>query len=243
MLFNTNSLKGKNIAITGATKGIGKAAATLLASLGANLLIGARNESELRELAAILSDDSVNVVYRQLNVEEEQSIIEFLNLGIAKLGKIDALINCAGYGSFNSFLDTTIEEFDRMISVNLRGTFLTSRHFAKHMIENKRGQIININSIAGNTVLAGNAGYSASKFGLLGLTKVMQLELRKQGVYVTSILPGSTNTAFWDHIDNHPDRSKMIPSETIAMNIASVLSQPDGAVVDEITITPPLGVL
>lgn len=243
MLFNSNSLKGKNIAITGATKGIGRAAAILLSSLGANLLIGARNESELKELTNLLSNDSGNSVYQHLNVEEENSIIEFLNVGITKLGKIDALINSAGNGSFNSFLDTTTEEFDRMISVNLRGTFLTSKHFAKHMVENKHGQIININSIAGNTVLAGNAGYSASKFGLLGLTKVMQLELRKQGVYVTSILPGSTNTAFWDRIENHPDRSKMIPSETIAMNIAAILSQPDGAVVEEITITPPLGVL
>ncbi|MFC7686964.1 SDR family oxidoreductase [Ureibacillus sp. GCM10028918] len=243
MSNNSNSLTGKNIAITGATKGIGRATATLLSSLGANLLIGARNENELRELTSILSDNSVKVIYQHLNVEEENSIIEFLNLGITKLGKIEALINCAGYGSFNSFLETTTEEFDRMISVNLRGSFLTSRYFAQHMVENKSGQIININSIAGNTVLAGNAGYSASKFGLLGLTKVMQLELRKQGVYVTSILPGATNTAFWDHIDNYPDRSKMIPSETIAMNIVSILSQPDGAVVDEITITPPLGVL
>ena len=234
---------GKNIAITGATKGIGRAAATLLSSLGANLLIGARNENELKELASVLSDNSGNVVYQSLNVEEENSIIEFLNAGLSKLGKMDALINSAGYGTFQSFLDLTAEDFDRMISVNLRGTFLTSQHFAKHMVENKRGQIININSIAGNTVLAGNAGYSASKFGLLGLTKVMQLELRKQGVYVTSILPGSTNTEFWDHIENHPDRTKMIPAETIAMNIAAILAQPEGAVVEEITITPPLGVL
>lgn len=243
MVFNSKSLKGKNIAITGATKGIGRAAAELLASLGANLLIGARSETELRELTALLTNDSGKIVYLHLDVEKENSIIEFLNLGITKLGKIDALINSAGYGSFDSFLDTGTKEFDRMISVNLRGTFLTSRHFAKHMVENKRGQIININSIAGNTALEGNSGYSASKFGLLGLTKVMQLELRKQGVYVTSILPGSTNTPFWDHIDNHPDRTKMIPQETIALHIAAILCQPDGAVVEEVTITPPLGVL
>lgn len=243
MVFNSKSLKGKNIAITGATKGIGRVAAELLASLGANLLIGARSETELRELTALLTNDSCKIVYLHLDVEKENSIIEFLNLGITKLGKIDALINSAGYGSFDSFLDTGTEEFDRMISVNLRGTFLTSRHFAKHMVENKRGQIININSIAGNTALEGNSGYSASKFGLLGLTKVMQLELRKQGVYVTSILPGSTNTTFWDHIDNHPDRTKMIPQETIALHIAAILCHPDGAVVEEVTITPPLGVL
>ncbi|MCM3390382.1 SDR family oxidoreductase [Ureibacillus chungkukjangi] len=243
MVFNTNSLKGKNIAITGATKGIGRATAMLLSSLGANLLLGARDVIHLQDLTSSFSGSQSNVIVQYLNVEEEKSIMEFLNLGLSKLGKIDALVNCAGYGLFNSFLDLTTEEFDRMISVNLRGSFLTSKHFANHMVRNKRGQIININSIAGNIVLEGNSGYSASKFGLLGLTKVMQLELRKQGVFVTSILPGSTNTSFWDHIDNHPDKSKMIPQEVIAMNIASVLCQPEGAVVEEITITPPLGVL
>lgn len=240
MLFDYNTLKGKNVAITGATKGIGKATAILLSSIGANLLIGSRNAEELDKLSATLQ---TKVIPQQLNVEDERSIINFLNKGIEKLGKIDALVNCAGYGSFSSFLELPVEQFDRMIAVNLRGTFLTSQHFAKHMMKNKRGQIININSIAGAAVLEGNAGYSASKFGLLGLSRVMQLELRKQGVFVTSILPGSTNTPFWDDIENHPEKSKMIPQETVAKHIAAILCQPDGAVIDEITIMPPLGIL
>lgn len=239
MLFN-NTLKEKNIAIIGATKGIGRATAILLSSMGANLLIGSRSLEDLKELSTALS---TKVIVHQLNVEDENSIIQFLNEGVSKLGKIDALVNCAGYGSFSSFLDLSTEEFDRMIAVNLRGSFLTSKHFAKHMVENKRGQIININSIAGSTILEGNAGYSASKFGLLGLSRVMQLELRKQGVYVTSVLPGSINTPFWDHIENHPDKTQMIPQETIAKHIVSILGQPDGAVIDEITIMPPLGIL
>ncbi|RTQ89286.1 SDR family oxidoreductase [Lysinibacillus telephonicus] len=240
MLFDCNILKGKNVAITGATKGIGRATAILLSSKGANLLIGSRSVKELEELSAILP---TKVIPQQLNIEDERSITNFLNEGVLKFGKIDALVNCAGYGSFSSFLELPIEEFDRMISVNLRGSFLASQYFAKHMIKNKRGQINNINSIAGTATLEGNAGYSASKFGLLGLSRVMQLELRKQGVYVTSVLPGSTNTQFWDHIENHPEKSKMIPQETIAKHIAAILCQPDGAVIDEITIMPPLGIL
>ena len=241
MMFNTNNLKDKNIAITGASSGIGRATAALLSSMGANLLIGSRNIDDLDHLSHSLMPG--RVVSKQLDVEDENSIVAFLSEGIVKLGKIDALINCAGYGSFSSFLELSTEEFDRMISVNLRGSFLTSKHFANHMVKNKHGQIININSIAGNTALEGGAGYSASKFGLLGLSKVMQLELRKHGVYVTSVLPGSINTPFWDTIDNHPDKSKMIPQDTIAKHIVSILCQPDGAVVDEVTITPPLGIL
>nr|WP_106779512.1 SDR family oxidoreductase [Lysinibacillus timonensis] len=240
MLFDANSLKGKTVAITGASKGIGKETAILLSSLGANLLLGARSIENLSEFANLIS---TKVAYQYLNVEDEKSVQEFFNVGVSTFGKIDALINSAGYGTFNSFLELTTEEFDRMISVNLRGTFITSKYFAEHMVNNKQGQIININSIAGNTVLEGNSGYSASKFGLLGLSKVMQLELRKLGVYVTNVLPGSTSTTFWDNIENHPDKTKMIPQDVIAKHIASILCQPEGVVVEEVTITPPLGIL
>lgn len=240
MAFNTDILKGKNIAITGASKGIGKETAKLLSSLGANLLLGARTLDALIEVSA---NQSNKVVHQFLDVTNEDSVRNFVELGISEFGEIDALVNCSGYGTFNSFLELSTEEFDRMISVNLRGTFLTSKYFSKHMVKNKRGQIININSIAGEMVLEGNAGYSSSKFGLLGLSKVMQLELRKQGVYVTSVLPGSTSTSFWDHIENHPDKSKMIPQDVVAKHIVSILCQPEGVVVEEVTITPPLGIL
>ncbi|WP_284036407.1 SDR family oxidoreductase [Neobacillus sp. 114] len=240
-MFNEHTLRDKNIAITGATRGIGRASAALLSCLGANLLIGARNTEELREFSESMLPNKVVAQY--LDVEDENSIKDFLNRGISSFGKIDALINCAGYGNFNSFLDLSTEDFDRMIAINLRGTFLTSKHFAKHMVENKSGQIININSIAGTTALEGCSGYSASKFGLLGLSRVMQQELRSKGVYVTSILPGSVKTSFWDHIPQHPDFNQMIPQETIARHIVSILCQPDGAVVDEVTIMPPLGIL
>lgn len=240
MLFNSNVLKGKNVAITGATKGIGRETASLLSSFGTNLLLGGRSIDLLSEIE---TPHSNKVVYKHLDVEDETSIQNFFNEGVSKFGKIDALINCAGYGSFSSFLELSTEEFDRMISVNLRGTFLISKYFANHMVKNMYGQIININSIAGNTILEGNAGYSASKFGLQGLSKVMQLELRKKGVFVTNVLPGSTNTSFWDSIENHPDKSKMIPQDVIAKNIVSILCQPEGVVVEEVTITPPLGIL
>lgn len=239
-MFDFKALKGKNIAITGATKGIGRATSILLSELGANLLVGSRNDDDLVSLTSTLQSKTIGV---QLDVSVEDSVKNFFERGLTELGNIDALINCAGYGNFTSFLDLSTEDFDRMIAINLRGSFLTSKFFAKHMEENKRGQIINVNSIAGTTALHGCAGYSASKFGLLGLSRVMQQELRSKGVYVTSILPGSIDTPFWDKMNSAPDRSKMIPPESIAKHIANILNQPDGSVIDEVTIMPPLGIL
>jgi 3-oxoacyl-[acyl-carrier protein] reductase len=240
MVFE-NTLQGKNIAIAGATKGIGRATALLLHELGANIVIGARSTAELKDLTSSLSSD--RVIGIPLDVTDERSVENFYHMSVLNLQNVGALVNCAGYGNFTSFLDLETEDFDRMLNVNLRGSFLTSKYFAKHMVENKQGQIVNVNSIAGVTALQGCSGYSASKFGLLGLTRVMQQELRAKGVYVTSILPGSVDTPFWDSMEQHPDRAKMIPVETIARHIAFILNQPEGAVVDEVTVMPPLGIL
>jgi 3-oxoacyl-[acyl-carrier protein] reductase len=239
-MFDFNALKGKNIAITGATKGIGRATSILLSDLGANLLVGSRNNDDLVSLTSTLKSKTIGV---RLDVTVEDSVKSFFERGLTELGNIDALINCAGYGNFCSALDMTTDDFDHMISVNLRGTFLTCKYFGRHMVENKSGKILNIISMAGNTALAGCAGYSASKFGVLGLSKVLQTELRGSGVHITSVLPGSVNTEFWDQMENTPDRTKMIPPENIAKHLVYLLCQPEEAVVDELTIMPPLGVL
>jgi 3-oxoacyl-[acyl-carrier protein] reductase len=239
-MFNTESLKGKTIAITGATRGIGKATAVLLASRGANLLLGSRSAHDLLDLAWSLN---IEVAGHPVDVSSEESVKGFVEGGIRKFGKIDALINCAGNGVFGSALDMSVEDFDHMIAVNLKGTFLCCKHFGKHMVENGSGQILNVLSIASTIALQGCAGYSASKFGALGLSRVLQSELRGKGVYVTSILPGSVDTEFWDGMESHPDRKQMIPVELLAKHLVYILCQPEGSAIDEISIMPPLGVL
>jgi 3-oxoacyl-[acyl-carrier protein] reductase len=130
-----------------------------------------------------------------------------------------------------------------MMNVNLRGTFLCCKYFGQHMLLNNAGKIINVVSIAGTTALPGCGGYSASKFGVLGLTKVLQAELRGKGVTATAVLPGAVATSFWDGMEHKPDVSKMIPTQTLAKHIVYILCQPEGAVIDEITIMPPKGIL
>src|SRR5690606_296539 len=148
---------------------------------------------------------SENVLELPLDVTNEESVKSFYDKAIKHFGTVDVLINSAGVGVFESIIDSSTEDFDRMIEVNLRGTYLTCKYFGKHMDDNKSGHILNLVSIAGTTALQGCGGYSASKFGVMGLTKVLQAELRGKGVQVTSVVPGSVSSSFWDQIEPKPD--------------------------------------
>jgi len=228
------ALKGKTIAITGSSRGIGLAVAQLVYQAGGNLVLGSRSyQDSLQEKRLEL----------YLDVTSEESVKHFYEKAIEQFGTVDVLINSAGVGVFSSVIDSATADFDRMIDVNLRGTYLTCKYFGKHMADHHAGQIINLVSIAGTTALAGCGGYSASKFGVQGLTKVLQAELRGMGVQVTSVIPGSVSSSFWNEFDSKPDLTQMIPVDSMAAHILYLLHQPQGAYVDEITILPPLGIL
>lgn len=235
------SLSGKTIMIAGASRGIGWETASLLLQSGAKLVLGGRNTKSLQELSMKYGEDRVLALH--LDVTEEESVKNFILSGQKRFGRIDGFINSAGAGTFQCLLELATEDFDRMISVNLRGTFLCCKYVGKIMAEQGFGKILNLISIAGSIALPGCAGYSASKFGVLGLTRVMQSELRSKGVQVTSVLPGAVSSSFWDAIEPKPDLQSMIPLDTIAKHLVYLLMQPDGAVIDEITIMPPLGIL
>lgn len=222
------------IVITGSSKGIGKATADLLKKEEVNLILGSRSNDEV---------ETSHLLEVPLDVSDEQSVINFYSKAVQKFGPIDVLINCAGLGTFESVIESSTKDFDDMLNVNLRGTYLTCKYFGKHMAENQKGLILNLISIAGTTALAGCGGYSASKFGVLGLTRVLQAELRTKGVQVTAILPGAVKSEFWDQIEPKPDLSNMIPTETVAKHLINIINQPPGAFVDEITLMPPLGIL
>jgi 3-oxoacyl-[acyl-carrier protein] reductase len=239
-MIETELLRHKTVAITGASSGIGMETARLLAGYGANLVLGSRNRSQLDSLGRELDTKTLILT---LDVTEEESVKQFMVESIQRFSYVDVLINCAGTGRFSDALELTPADFDHMVAVNLRGTFMTSQYFGRHMVERGSGHILNVISIAGTTALPGCAGYAASKFGVLGLTRVMQAELRGKGVQVTAVLPGAVHTPFWDSMDQKPDPSLMMPAESIAKHMVYLLCQPRGTVIDEITIMPPLGIL
>lgn len=245
-LFDLRSrLFGRTIAITGASRGIGRETAAQLAAFGVNLALGARDQAELARFAEELAGDypGLRVAPLQLDVTDEASVAAFREGALAAFGSIDALVNNAGFGVFADALELSAADFERMLDVNLKGAFLCCQQFGRHMAGQGKGHILNLVSVAGTTALPGCSGYSASKFGMLGLTKVLQAELRRKGVQVTAVIPGSVASSFWDGMDWTPNLDDMIPTRTLASHLVWLLGQPEGAYVDEITIMPPKGIL
>ncbi|MRG85044.1 SDR family oxidoreductase [Salinibacillus xinjiangensis] len=236
--MDLSQLKDKVVVIIGASRGIGRATATMLHEKGTKLVLGSRSTEELQRQFV-----HETVLTLQLDVSDEESVKQFVTKCTERFGHIDVLINAAGFGTFAPILDSETKDFDHMMSVNLRGTYLSCKYFGQQMKKQQEGQILNLVSIAGSTALPGNGGYSASKFGVLGLTKVLQAELRREGIRITSVLPGSVDSSFWDKVDFDIDKKNMIPTQSIAEHIVFLLCQPKQSVVDEITIMPPMGIL
>jgi NAD(P)-dependent dehydrogenase (short-subunit alcohol dehydrogenase family) len=217
----------RTVLVTGASRGIGLAVARALADSGAWVGMVARDERLLaesaRELgaAAFPADVSSAAAVQHLAVNVREAI------GAAP----DAIVNAAGAFALAPFGELTPEAFDRQLEVNLRGPFLVIRAFLGEMLERRHGHIVNIGSIAGRVPLPGNAGYSASKYGLVGLHQVLAAELSGTGVRVTMIEPAATDTSLWDPLDpdsrtDLPSRSRMLRPDDVARAVLFALEQP-----------------
>jgi len=188
------NIAGKNALITGAGKGIGKAVATALAAEGVNLALMARTAADLDALAAELQPTGVKIVTVTADVADIKAVNEAVAKAAAELGTIDILINNAGIGAFGKFLELEPETFERIIQVNLMGTYYVTRAVLPGMIEKAGGDIINISSTAGLKGAAITSAYSASKFAVMGLTESLMQEVRKHNIRVTALTPSTVAT-------------------------------------------------
>ncbi len=189
-----NDLKNKNALITGAGKGIGKAIALALAKEGVNVILLARTQEEIDNVAAKARSLRVKALAITADVADINSVNDAVEKGLAEFKTIDILINNAGIAAFGKFLELEPTEWERIIQVNLMGTYYVTRAVLPNMIERQTGDIINISSTAG---LAGNAltsAYSASKFAVLGLTDSLMQEVRKYNIRVTALTPSTVAT-------------------------------------------------
>lgn len=188
------SLKGKNALVTGAGKGIGKAVAIALAQEGANVALLARTESQLAEVADEVRRHGVKASVVVADVADIASVNRAAAKAQEELGGIDILINNAGTASFGKFLELEPEEWERNVRVNLFGVYYVTRALLPGMIERKQGDIINISSTAGQKGAAVTSAYSASKFGLMGLTESLMQEVRKYNIRVSALTPSTVVT-------------------------------------------------
>ena len=187
-------LKNKNALITGAGKGIGKAIALALAKEGVNIILVARTQEEIDSVAAKVRSLRVKALAITADVADINSVNAAVTKALAEFGTIDILINNAGIAAFGKFLELEPTDWERIIQVNLMGTYYVTRAVLPNMIERQTGDIINISSTAG---LSGNAltsAYSASKFAVLGLTESLMQEVRKHNIRVTALTPSTVAT-------------------------------------------------
>jgi len=228
-------LAGKTAIITGAGRGIGKAIAAALAKEGVKVALAARNKGQLFKTAKETGKNSLVV---PTDITKEKSIINLVNKTIKKYGSIDILINNAGAGFAKPVLKTTEKDWDTIIDTNLKGAYLCSRIAGLEMIKKKKGgAIINISSSAGLKGYEHQGAYCASKHGMVGLSRVLAIELKPYNIKVHTICPGGVDTVFIDNIKPDLPKHELMKPEHIADLVIFLLKQPANATIEEILIT------
>ena len=190
--------KGKTVLVTGATRGIGLAIAEEFAKAGANLAICGTNQTALEQAAKTLGAYGTKVYAQQVNVAHADDCEQFVQNTLKELGSVDVLVNNAGITKDNLTVRMTEQDWDDVIAVNLKGTFLMSKAALKVMFKKRSGNIVNISSVVGEMGNAGQANYVASKAGIIGLTKTFAKEFGSRGVRVNAVAPGFVQTAMTD---------------------------------------------
>ena len=231
-------IKNKIAVITGASKGIGKTTALMLAKKGAKLAISARSKDILESVANECGPDTLAYT-GDMSIEED--IKTFINAVEKKFGRIDILINNAGLGIFKPISDISTKDWDTMFNLNVRGLFLATRESLPYLRDAGESVIVNVVSLAGKNAFVNGAGYAASKHAVLGFSRCLMLEERKNGVRVLAICPGSVDTPFFDpsRILSKPrNPDKILKAEDVASSIIHMIEMPQTAMISEIDIRP-----
>ena len=193
-----NNLKENNIIVTGATGGIGNSIIKKLYDAGANILATGTKSEKLEELKKQFQ----NIKVLKFDISQIDNLENFIEDATKQLGgKLDSLVNNAGITQDNLAIRMSLEEWKKVIDVNLTSTFLISKFAIKKMLKNKKGKIINITSVVGHTGNLGQANYTASKAGIVAMSKSLAIEYAKKNINVNCISPGFIKTAMTDKID------------------------------------------
>ncbi len=233
-----DDLSGKVAVVTGSTKGIGRAIVEAVAARGGSAVVSSRTESEVREVAAELdARHPGRVIGIPCDVRERSACQALVEGAVAELGGVDILVNNAGLGRFAKLQEMDPADWEIQLRTNLDGVFHCSQAVIEPMRARGGGWILNIGSLAGRNAFSGGAAYNASKFGLLGMSEAMMLDLRHEGIRVSCIMPGSVNTHFFDGGPD-PDDDWKLQSDDIARVVMDLLAFPERALPSRIEIRP-----
>ncbi|MBV0892299.1 SDR family oxidoreductase [Paracoccus sp. Z118] len=240
------NIQGKIVVITGASSGMGAAAARHLAAKGASVVLGARRAERIEALAAEITEPGGKATSVATDVTKRDDVEKLVDTAVQTYGRIDVLINNAGIMPLSPMDRLKVDEWDRMIDVNLKGVLYGIAAALPRMIEQKSGHIINLSSVAGHKVFGGSTVYSATKTGVRIISEGLRQEVAPHNVRVTIISPGAVKTELLDHISEADVREANqdyvgqvgVPAETFARLVAFAISEPEDVGINEILFRP-----
>jgi NADP-dependent 3-hydroxy acid dehydrogenase YdfG len=233
-----NKIEGKVTVVTGAGRGLGEAIARELAGVHAKIVLLDVRRDLIDTLAKELEDAGEEAMALTVDLCDENAIQAAFDLIVERFGQIDILINNAGTDKTESIEEMSIEDWDRVMAVNLRAPFVTSKLAFPFMRKAGSGHIINITSTAAKRAWANASAYHASKWGLLGFSHALHVEARQHKVKVTAVLAGGMTTPFL--LDRFPDidTNNLQDPKNVAQTIHYILTQPEETVIPEVMVIP-----
>jgi NADP-dependent 3-hydroxy acid dehydrogenase YdfG len=243
-----STIKGKVIAITGASSGIGEATAMLLAERGAKIVIGARRTERLEKLAAAVTAKGGDIRARAVDVAKRADVRSFIDFAKAEFGRVDAIVNNAGVMPLSRMAELKVDDWDRMIDVNIRGVLNGISAVLPDMKARGSGQIVNVASVGAHIVVPTGAVYCATKYAVWAISDGLRQE--NPDLRVTIISPGVVATELGDEISDPTSRSFLadlrksaLTPDAIARAIAYAVEQPEDVDVNEVIVRPTSGTL
>jgi len=242
----STNIEGKVVVITGASSGLGEAAARLLAAEGAAVVLGARRLERIRSLADELSGAGGKALAIATDVTDRDQVKALVDAAVETYGRVDVMINNAGLMPHSPLERLKVDEWDRMIDVNIKGVLYGIAAALPHMQQQKSGHIINVSSVAGHKVLPAGAVYSATKHAVRALSEGLRQEVKAYNIRTTVISPGAVATELPNSI-TEPDISESmhkfyeefaLPADSFAQAVAFAISQPEEVDVNEILFRP-----
>ncbi len=235
------SLEGEVALVTGASRGIGRAVALRLASQGADVVITGRTDADLQKLANEIEAKGRKVLVAAGDATKEADVTATVEKARQKFGKIDILVNNIGIGVYQSFISTSVKEYDEMVASNNRSTFLFTKFVVPLMIERRYGQVITISSGSGMIGYANEAVYCQTKHAQMGLMDALDRELQPHNIKVCLVCPGGVNTYFAlgaGRTQGDPALKEMLEAEDVADAVNFVAAQPWKSMISQINLRP-----
>ncbi|CAN5797938.1 SDR family oxidoreductase [soil metagenome] len=241
-----NNIKDKVVVITGASSGMGEAAAKHLSALGATVVLGARRADRIEKLAKEINDAGGKALAIAADVTQRDQVQHLVDTAVETFGRVDVILNNAGVMPLSPMERLNVDEWDQMIDVNIKGVLNGIAAVLPYMKAQKSGQIINTSSVAGHKVFNGSAVYSATKYAVRALTEGLRMEVKPYNIRTTIVCPGAVKTELLEHISEADIQQANkdyvgavgISPDSFARVVAFAISQPQDVDINEVIFRP-----